>query len=926
MTKHDQSSVPRVVIVNDDRVQLRVLAGFVKKPTAHVEPFTSAEEALSAMDPKEPPDLIVTDLYMPGIDGWRFCRLLRSPEYAAFNPIPILVVSATFAGDEASRIAADLGANAFLPAPVDGKRFLEKVQALLKGDAVHDRLRVLIVEDSQTLSQLLKKAFEAQNCRVDVALTLKEGWTAFQASPYDAAVVDYHLPDGKGDALLVEFRRWRPECTCIMMTSDPSSQLAVAWMKMGAAAYLHKPFETEYLMELIRKVRRERALLRVEDVLELRTRELRESEASYKKVSEAISKSRQRLQHIIDFLPDATFVIDTEGKVLAWNRAIEAMTGVKAREMVGKGNYEYAIPFYGRRRPVLIDLVGKWDEETKAEYQYVKKEGDALVSETFDPMIKSGATLWNTASLLYDENGGVVGAVESIRDITERKAAEEALRKSEERYRSLFEQSIDAIVITSGKGDIIDANEFSLKIFGYSKQEMTRLNFQDLYCQPDDGHRFQEAMREKGTVERFEARLRRKNGTEMACVFNVVCQRDEENHVSGYQGIIRDITQQKEAEEALRESEQKYRELIENLNEVVYSMDEKGTVTYLSPGVISFLGYRPEEIIGQTFSEFIHPEDRKRMIEGFRQVVEGTTKTAEYRLIGKWGDIRWGRSSSRPIIKEGRTLGIQGVLIDITKSRRLQLQLHESQKMEAIATLAGGIAHQFNNALTPILGNVELLEMDYGDDERTARILRQMKASSHRMAHLTEQLLAYARGGKYRAQTLSLRALVADTVPLVEHTLRQDVRVETDLPLDIFDVRADPTQMQMALTALIANSNEAMQGPGRIRLEARNMDLRPQFVREHPELKPGPHICLTVEDTGRGMDEETLNRIFDPFFTTHFLGRGLGMAAVYGIIANHHGAITVDSEEGRGTRVRIYLPAIDSGDHESGRFSSWPVG
>ena len=503
--------------------------------------------------------------------------------------------------------------------------------------------------------------------------------------------------------------------------------------------------------------------------------------------------SQKRLRQIIDFLPDATFAIDKEGKVVAWNRAIERMTGVKAEDMLGKGDYEYALPFYGKRRPVLIDLVGRWNQEAEEEYKYVKKEDEALISETYDCLIKPGGTLWNKASLLYDEHGEAIGAIESIRDVTDIKASEQAMRESEEKYRSLFEQTRDAIFITDSGGAIVDANRYALELFGYRKSEMLAMNFQNFYVHPDDGKRFREQIKEKDSVQAFEARLRKKDGTAMDCLFNVVHRRDQTGAILGYQGIIRDMTD----------------------------------------------------------------------------------------------------------------------------ARLLQMQIQETQKKEAITNLAGGIAHRFNNALTTILGNIELLEMKKIRDEKTLKTLKQMEASGRHMAHLTSQLLAYAREGKFNLQTASLSSLVLETIPLIEHSLNQDVQIETDLPQNLFSIKADTTQMQMVLSSLMANANEAMEGPGRIRITARNRDLGPGFVRYHG-LMPGRYVCLLIEDTGRGMDEETRKKIFDPFFTTHFLGRGLGMAAVYGIIKNHNGIIEVDSEPGEGSVVRIYLPAVMNEGAEPG--------
>jgi CheY-like chemotaxis protein len=226
--------------------------------------------------------------------------------------------------------------------------------------------------------------------------------------------------------------------------------------------------------------------------------------------------------------------------------------------------------------------------------------------------------------------------------------------------------------------------------------------------------------------------------------------------------------------------------------------------------------------------------------------------------------------------------------------------------------LAGGVAHEFNNALMGIMGNLELLEMDFPKDERQDRYFEAMKGSGHRMSRLTNQLLAYAQGGKYQPRELKLDDFVIETLEILQHELSPEVRVETHFPKNISYVKADSAQMQMLLSAILANSNEAIEDQGFIRITAENKDVDEDFAKQHPALTPGYHVCLTIEDNGKGMSEEEREKIFEPFSTTKFQGRGMGMAAVHGIVMSHDGWISVDSELGKGTVVRIYLPAIEA--------------
>ena len=232
--------------------------------------------------------------------------------------------------------------------------------------------------------------------------------------------------------------------------------------------------------------------------------------------------------------------------------------------------------------------------------------------------------------------------------------------------------------------------------------------------------------------------------------------------------------------------------------------------------------------------------------------------------------------------------------------------------------MAGGVAHEFNNALMGIMGNIELLKMDLSEDERRDRYFGAMKSSGHRMSRLTDQLLAYARGGRYQPKNLKLDDFLTQTMPILQHDLSPEVRVETHSPKDISHIKADQAQMQMVLSVILANSNEAIKDEGLIKITAENKDIDDNVIKHHPGLKPGYYVCLTIEDDGKGMDAETKDGIFEPFFTTKFQGRGMGMAAVYGIVKNHDGWIYVDSELGKGTTVRIYLPAISAESKEQG--------
>jgi PAS domain S-box-containing protein len=365
-------------------------------------------------------------------------------------------------------------------------------------------------------------------------------------------------------------------------------------------------------------------------------------------------------------------------------------------------------------------------------------------------------------------------------------------------------------------------------------------------------------------------------------------------------------------QEELEEARDRYSHLYDFAPVGYLTVNEKGTVEEANLTFATMIGMERSALLGKPFSRFIQREDQDVYYLNFQRLLESRAlQSFKLRLAKKDGSDFFTNLECM-LIRENDSAPkqIRIVVSDITEQKELEWRLRQAQKMESIAKLAGGIAHQFNNALFVIEATTDLLEMQVPKEEVTSEYIASIKKSTARMTQLTRQLLAYARGGKYEVKDISLRVLVRNALPLLQHTLDPAIYIETHLADDILKTKGDLTQFVMVLSILLSNAADAIEKEGHVKISCRNELITKEDAKGFPGLLPGPYVSLTVEDNGRGMDEETKGRVFEPFFTTKFLGRGLGLAAAYGIVKNHGGWISIESQLGRGTSVCVYLPAV----------------
>ena len=490
-------------------------------------------------------------------------------------------------------------------------------------------------------------------------------------------------------------------------------------------------------------------------------------------------------------------------------------------------------------------------------------------------------------------------------------------RRAEESYRLLFESNPNPMyVYETATTRFVAVNDVALNAFGYSREEFLRMPLESVVA-PHELERLHAAVdgiksgRNNGLTHSGVWRARRKDGSEFDAEFTV------HDHVFEGQRarvvMALDVTERIEAERALRRSEARYRDLFENASDLIATADLDGRLTAVNETFVRALGYSREELIGTPVDELTAPEARAGVLAAREQKLAGAEATVyESELVAKDGQRVQVEIASRLIVEDGVPVGTEAICRDITERKQLEEQLRQAQKLEAIGRLAGGVAHDFNNLLTVISGYAEsLLE---GRDRSSEFELDQIAAAADRAAILTRQLLAFSRRQVLEPRVLDLNEVVNGATPMLTRLIGEDVELVASLDPDTNPVLADPNQLGQVLLNLAVNARDAMPGGGRVLIQTANVELDEEYVAHHGEANVGPHVVLSVSDTGSGMDADTLAHVYEPFFTTKPVGTGtgLGLATVYGIVKQSGGSIWVYSEPGAGTTFKVYLPRSES--------------
>ncbi|NQU73072.1 MAG: PAS domain S-box protein [Rhodospirillales bacterium] len=495
-------------------------------------------------------------------------------------------------------------------------------------------------------------------------------------------------------------------------------------------------------------------------------------------------------------------------------------------------------------------------------------------------------------------------------------AATAALSESEDRYRTLVETSPSGILIHQNH-QVVFANKTAVAMFHATSQEDLVGRGSLELAHPDEREKiesFARTLSERHSVAPYsEHRFLRLDGTEFIAGASAAAISWKGHHA--VQVSFLDVSRQQQAEQARRESEGRFAALFNNSPTSMFLKDLQGRYLMVNKRFEEWYGKPNDELIGQTPDEIFLVKQVAALQDHDAQVLETMSAVEEERLT-RFGDGTDHRVmvTKFPIVDgNGNAIGIGGINIDVTGQRDLEAQLHQVQKMEAVGRLTGGIAHEFNNLLLVIMGNVELLEDKLSDDENLQKLATTAKKSALRGAGLTRQMLAFSRRQTLQIHSIELGELASDMFEMLRSTLGESIEIDVDVADGIWDAMADKGQTEGALLNLAINARDAMPEGGRITIRAGNHTMSDREAARL-DISPGDYVAISVIDTGSGMASHVVEHAFDPFYTTKEVGRGtgLGLSMVYGFVKQCGGSVEIDSEPGRGTNVTLYLPRAES--------------
>jgi PAS domain S-box-containing protein len=617
----------------------------------------------------------------------------------------------------------------------------------------------------------------------------------------------------------------------------------------------------------------------------------------FRHLQDEIFKSNQRFKELAELLPQIVYETDMQGNLTYVNRQAFEVTGYLPEDLEKGFNVLSMVAEEDRSKTaenIKNILAGKTTDGN--EYKLVRKDGTFF------------STIAYSSPIL--EHGEPTGLRGIIVDISELKEAEKALQESKQNYKNLsreFRALLDAIPdsLTLHDSDlrIIWVNRWAADRMGMAVENIIGRHCYELFHGQQEPCRDCPTIRcmQSGMIE--EGQVTDKDGT-IWNMRSIPLQEDDGNATRVIE-LGREITEHRKIENALHESEERYRTLFENATDAIQVVQPDGKLLYVNPSWCNALGYSEKEAVNLKIYDIIHPDCKHECEMVFHMAVsEGSTGNIETVFKSKDGRKVLLEGSANCKYNNGKPAFVHCIFRDVTEKRKIEEELIKAHKLESVGILAGGIAHDFNNILTALIGNLSLARMHAKPGEKVYKRIEEAEKATSRARDLTQQLLTFAKGGEPIKQLMSVSGLVKDTS---EFVLRgSNVICEYDLADDLWPVEADEGQISQVIHNLVINADHAMPEGGKITILAENVHIN---SKEPLPIKDGDYVVVSVEDHGSGISKKHLARVFDPYFSTKHKGHGLGLTTSYSIIKNHGGLLVVESELGTGTVFRFYLPA-----------------
>lgn len=631
----------------------------------------------------------------------------------------------------------------------------------------------------------------------------------------------------------------------------------------------------------------------------------------HKRAEAALHENEARQAAMIANIADVIAIVDENGINRYVSPNIQRWFGWQPEEVAGAFVWDYIHhDDLQRIQNVFAALLKEPNSTNTQEFRYRCKDGNHIWIEC-------------TGVHLFD-NPSIRGVLVNFHDITERRQAEIALRESSQFNRQIIDSAHEGIVVYGKDLNYQVWNPFMEALSGRKADEVLGKHPLELFP----------FLREAGVIDRLKLALSGEIPDPVEFPFNRGRKcgwtldtsgplRNSVGEIIGVIATVQDTTERKRTEEALLQNERKYRELVDNANSIILRLNMRGDILFMNEFGLKFFGWAAEEITGQNVVGTIVPEtdsagcDLSQLLQQiFQKPTDFEQNTNENML--RDGSRVWVSWANKMVVDaEGRAVEVFAVGTDITERKRaqdekekLQAQLIQAQKMESVGRLAGGVAHDFNNMLTAIQGNVSMALEDIPSDSPLRENLEEIQKCAQRSADLTRQLLAFARKQTVAPRVLDLNATVEGMLKMLRRLIGEDINLVWLPSPSLWPVRIDPSQIDQLLANLCVNARDAIGGVGKVTIETNSVSFDDAYVADHPGFVPGEYVLITVSDNGCGMDKEVLGHLFEPFFTTKAIGEGtgLGLATVYGIVKQNQGFINVYSEPGHGSTFKLYLP------------------